>query len=105
MPNETAKSALPAQQRELELLYRDEEDLSDLVQDGERVPRRSPAARFGSNRIGAAILPDEMQDAISSLIAGSFRVLRASTHSYLTGFNYRSRQEPAPHGCHASLQG
>ena len=40
--------------------------------------RKSPAALFGSQRIGSVVIPQELQQAISGLISGENAVLRSS---------------------------
>ncbi|KAI0035111.1 mitochondrial small ribosomal subunit Rsm22-domain-containing protein [Vararia minispora EC-137] len=66
------RSSLPPnlQLRELEELEPDE-DILHVLPEGERLPRRSPAARFGSQNIGAIVLPEEMQKAIYNLVEAS----------------------------------
>lgn len=57
--------------RELELLPSEAEELEELeLELDERVGRKSPAARFGSQQVGAVILPEELQDSINSIIQG-----------------------------------
>ena len=58
--------------RELELLPTEPDDVEELVLlPDERVGRKSPAARFGSQQTGAVILPDELQGSINSVIQGA----------------------------------
>jgi hypothetical protein len=35
-----------------------------------RAPRKSPAAHFGSQRLGAVVVPEELKQTISALISG-----------------------------------
>jgi hypothetical protein len=39
--------------------------------DGARDPRKSPAADFGGQRIGAVVIPSELQRSIDQLISGT----------------------------------
>lgn len=67
--------ASKASLRELELLSSEAEELEELeLEPDERVGRKSPAARFGSQQVGAVILPEELQESINSIIQGSFLV-------------------------------
>lgn len=47
--------------------------LEDSELDGELPARKSPAALFGSQGIGAVILPAELQESIDTLISGQLR--------------------------------
>ena len=51
--------------------YLTAEELDGEVETNEKEHRKSPAALFGSLRIGAVILPLELQGAITKLIAGA----------------------------------
>lgn len=51
--------------------YLTAEELDGEVESNEKEHRKSPAALFGSLRIGAVILPLELQGAITKLIAGA----------------------------------
>jgi hypothetical protein len=44
--------------------------------------RKSPAARFGSKRIGSVVLPDELHQAIQKVIVGMFIKISISIISY-----------------------
>jgi hypothetical protein len=44
--------------------------------------RKSPAARFGSKRIGLVVLPDELQQAIQNVIVGMFIKISISIISF-----------------------
>lgn len=78
-------SAFPPGPRELEVFPSDpefeEEYLSAAELDSQdEVPdtkekRKSPAALFGSKRFGAVVLPLELQDTITRLVAGMFPLL------------------------------
>lgn len=51
--------------------YLTSEELDALENDSsERRERKSPAALFGSQRLGAVVLPDELQATVSRLISG-----------------------------------
>ena len=53
-------------------------DISDTEKEPERSgERKSPAALFGSKRIGMVVLPSELQSAIKQLIAGMHPVKMA----------------------------
>ena len=81
---ETPTSHVP---RELELFPHDPHATVDYLtsaeldaqddNDGRREGRKSPAAAFGSQRIGAVVLPLELQSTISRMISGELFVLRA----------------------------
>lgn len=59
--------------RQLELLPSEAEEMEELaLEPDERVGRKSPAARFGSQQVGAVILPEELQETINSIIQGTF---------------------------------
>lgn len=45
--------------------------INDELGDEVREPPKSPAAIFGSNQIGSVILPQELRDAIESIISGN----------------------------------
>lgn len=47
----------------------------DYDQKSDDLPRKSPAALFGSQRLGAVVLPLELQDAIQRLISGKCSLL------------------------------
>lgn len=63
----------PFQNNDGGVTYHDRDDQSntmhELVQS--REDRKSPAARFGSDGIGAVVLPPELQRAVGSLISGT----------------------------------
>lgn len=86
------------------------EDAEDFVEDhSERSEhRKSPAARFGSKKIGAVVMPTELQKSITALIDASDKVQLHSDatrlffdesegwdHSY--DVKYRSRKQGARH--------
>ena len=57
--------------RELELLPSEVEEMEELtLEPDERVGRKSPAARFGSQQVGSVVLPEELQESINSIIEG-----------------------------------
>jgi hypothetical protein len=46
-------------------------ELADQDDEGNaRAPRKSPAAHFGSQRLGAVVVPQELKETISALISG-----------------------------------
>jgi len=47
-------------------------DMNDDIHEVEGVSRKSPAALFGSDQIGAVILPQELCSAIDAMISGMF---------------------------------
>lgn len=57
-------------QHDPEADYLSSEELDVLHDREDREPRKSPAALFGSQRIGAITIPSELQRSINSLIAG-----------------------------------
>ena len=60
--------------------WMEEEDL------GSRGSRKSPAAEFGSRKIGAVVLPDQLQESVTSLIE------RASTLHFRLSVNLKPSQ-------------
>lgn len=70
----------PSTPRQLELIPKEtfdensEDAWTDETEDQQLLSRKSPAALFGSQGIGAVQLPLELQDTISRLIAGQFHV-------------------------------
>lgn len=72
--------------RQLELVPRTDVDSEDILADEnephESLGRKSPAAAFGSQRIGAVQLPLELQDSITRLIAGQSGAPRFFITSY-----------------------
>jgi hypothetical protein len=58
-------SVYPTVSQSTELAHRDDEDEGSV-----RAERKSPAAHFGSQQLGAVVIPRELQQRISSLISG-----------------------------------
>lgn len=56
-------------------------ELDDMVRDDEddQLPRKSPAAIFGSQQLGQIVLPLELQDTIQRLISGEYASLSLQT--------------------------
>jgi len=65
------------EQQQLEIIpkEKEEEKEADFEGDGyesqSNLHRKSPAALFGSQRVGAAVIPQEMQDIIQRLFSGN----------------------------------
>ncbi|KAH7886180.1 mitochondrial small ribosomal subunit Rsm22-domain-containing protein [Phlebopus sp. FC_14] len=109
----------PRPSRELEALTNDEGDVEYHEMDVEdyspnelmqrRLARKSPAARFGSNQIGAVILPPELQRSVLALIQASDKTLLHSDAKRLFqgdgaeswdtayGVKYKSREQSHRH--------
>lgn len=64
---------------EEDLLSFDELELQDSEHDAKK-EQKSPAAHFGSRRIGAVILPSELEKAINQLIAGKLDTYTQYSH-------------------------
>lgn len=70
---------LKREQQQLEIISREEEKEgekeADFEDDGyepqSNLHRKSPAALFGSQRVGAVVIPQEMQDIIQRLFSGN----------------------------------
>jgi hypothetical protein len=63
----------PLDVHELSVYPTDSQQTELARQDGEEDPRaerKSPAAHFGSQRLGAVVLPQELKQSISALISG-----------------------------------
>ena len=67
----------PLDIHELSVYPTDSQQTELARQDGEEDPRaerKSPAAHFGSQRLGAVVLPQELKQSISALISGETAV-------------------------------
>ncbi len=99
--------APPLSRRELEALpvegREDSFSLSDDAPHDEYNLRKSPAAHFGSQRIGAVILPLELQASITSIIAGECYSHPPSLVSHKHILLLRVRQAASSSGCQTSL--
>lgn len=74
LPDIHELTAYPTDSEVTELAHEDDEG-------NPRANRKSPAAHFGSQRLGAVVLPQELQQTISALISGE----RATVIVYLPG--------------------
>jgi hypothetical protein len=68
-------TAYPTDSEVTELAHQDNEESA-------RAQRKSPAAHFGSQQIGAVVIPQELKQTISALISGE----KATTIAYLRGY-------------------
>jgi hypothetical protein len=59
----------------------------DLLSSEPREERRSPAAAFGSKRIGSVELPEELVNAIQNQVDSEYTVLNCSACSPLSSYN------------------
>jgi hypothetical protein len=75
LPDIHELTAYPTDSEATELAHQDDEENA-------RAPRKSPAAHFGSQRLGAVVIPQELKGTISALISGE----KASVIVYLPGY-------------------
>lgn len=68
-------SVYPTVSQSTELVHRDDEGSA-------RAERKSPAAHFGSRRLGAVVIPQELQQSISALISGETTIVFVDSLGY-----------------------
>lgn len=71
-------SVYPTVSQPNELAHRDDEDEGSV-----RAERKSPAAHFGSQQLGAVVIPRELQQRISALISGETTIALMGFPGYL----------------------
>ena len=71
----------PSSHRHMELVEQEGMTTSNWIEEEEvnsRGSRKSPAAEFGSRRIGAVVLPDQLQESVTRLIESTFTLILRS---------------------------